>query len=527
MTTQPPAALLHELLDEAAARWPDRPAVTGPDRTVTYLELAAASRRVAHWLAGLGLRRGQRLLVGAQVSVTVPVLVYAASRLGVPFSLLHEQVRGEQLEHVLGDSEPSLLVSDFEPNRTTAAERGVVAEDLAAVTARAFGTEDGTGPEPAGQGPAAPLPAGPEPAAPLPAGPLAVDPVCLIYTSGTTSLPKAVVSTHQQMLFAARAIQQVLGYRPDDVVYSPLPLSFDYGLYQLFLGACSGAHVWLGRPAEVGPPLLTNLLRSRATVLPAVPAVADTLARLLRRAGDRGLSLRMLTNTGAAMPPDILATLRAHVPGLAVHLMFGLTECKRATIMPADGDLVRPGSSGPALPGTEVYVVDARGGRLPAGEVGEIVVRGPNVMSGYWRRPELDAQRYPKAEGLFPELRTGDYGRLDEDGYLYVEGRRDDVYKENGFRVSAIEVEAAARRLPAVSSAAVLAPDGSSPTRLFVTGTDGLSAADVLQGMRQVIEEYKIPRVCLVLPELPLTGNGKVDRKALAALANHGDRVRG
>ncbi|MCQ9178871.1 acyl--CoA ligase [Streptomyces sp. IBSBF 2953] len=507
MTTQPPAALLHELLDEAAARRPDRPAVTCHDHTLTYRELAAASRRVAYWLGGLGLRRGHRLLVSARTSTTVPVLVYAASRLGVAFSLLHEQVQGGQLEHVLNDSEPMLIVSDSEPNRATAGRQGVRAEDLATVTALAFDAESGAGP--------------------IPTAPLSVDPVCLIYTSGTTSLPKAVVSTHQQMLFAVRAIQQVLGYRPDDVVYSPLPLSFDYGLYQLFLGACGGAHVWLGRPAEVGPPLLTNLLRSRATVLPAVPAVADALARLLRRAGDRKLSLRMLTNTGAAMPQETLTVLRASIPGLDVHLMFGLTECKRATVMPANGDLARPGSSGPALPGTEVFVVDEKGERLPAGEIGEIVVRGPNVMAGYWRHAELNAQRFPKAEGLFPELRTGDFGRLDEEGYLYVEGRRDDVYKENGFRVSAVEVEAAARRLPAVGSAAVLAPDGSSPARLFVTVSGELSAADVLQAMRQVIEEYKIPRLCLVLPELPLTGNGKVDRKALAALANRVDHVRG
>ncbi|WP_405006893.1 acyl--CoA ligase [Kitasatospora purpeofusca] len=502
-----PPELLHDLLDEAAARWPDRPAVTCHGLTVTYRELADASRRVATWLGELGLRRGQRLLVSAPSSTTVPALVYAASRLGVAFSLLHEQVQGKQLEHVLQDSGPTLIISDSVLNQATAEQHCVGAEDLATATARAFDPEGAQGP--------------------VPTAPLPVDPVCLIYTSGTTSLPKAVVSTHQQLVFSVRAIQQVLGYRSDDVVYSPLPLSFDYGLYQLFLGARSGAHVWLGRPAEVGPPLLTNLLAARATVLPAVPAVADALGRLLRRAGDRRPPLRMLTNTGAAMPQDALAVLRANLPGLDVHLMFGLTECKRGTIMPANGDLARPGSSGLALPGTEVFVVDGEGKRLPAGEHGEIVVRGPNVMSGYWRQPELTAQRYPRTEGLFPELRTGDYGRVDEDGYLYVEGRRDDVYKENGFRVSAVEVEAAARRLPAVASAAVLAPDGSAPTRLFVTVTDGSTAADVLQAMRQVIEEFKIPRVCVVLPALPLTGNGKVDRKELAALANEVARVRG
>ncbi len=498
--------LLHHLLDEAAAIWPDRPAVTSGENTLTYLELADASRRLAHWIHTLGLRRGQRLVISAPASVTLPPLIYAASRLGVAFCLLHEQVRGTQLVHVLDDSEPTLLVSDSAEALAEAERRGVHAQDVAAATHHAFHTG--------------------ETDRPLLPTPLAVDTVCLIYTSGTTSLPKAVVSTHQQLVFATQAIQQVLGYRPDDVVYSPLPLSFDYGLYQLFLGCVSGAHICLGRPAEVGPMLLTNVLRSAATVLPAVPAVADALARLMRRSGSRTPALRMLTNTGAAMPQQALTALRTSIPELRVHLMFGLTECKRATIMPADEDLVRPGSSGRALPGTEVFVIDGEGRRLPAGDVGEIVVRGPHVMSGYWRRPELTAQRYRRAEGLFPELHTGDYGWLDADGYLYFSGRRDDIYKENGFRVSAREVEAAARRTAGIDAAAVLAPDGAAPARLFVTVAAPLSAADVLLGMREQIEEYKIPRSCLVLDELPLTGNGKVDRKALAALAKEDNRVR-
>ncbi|MEU3574082.1 class I adenylate-forming enzyme family protein [Kitasatospora sp. NPDC036755] len=502
MSAQP--AVLHELLDRAAERWPDRPAVSAGEHSLTYRQLVDTSRRVALLLAGHGLRRGRRLVISAPNSVELPVLVTAASRIGAPFALLHEQVRGAQLEHVLADCEPTLLVGADPDGRAAAEARGVKALDIAELTD---------------------LAAGPVPdRTALPAGPLPVDPVCLIYTSGTTSLPKAVVSTHQQLVFAAGAIQQVLGYRSDDVVYSPLPLSFDYGLYQFFLAALGGAHLRLGRPAEVGPPLLTNLERSGATVLPAVPAVADALGRLLRRAGDRALKLRLLTNTGAAMPPEALAQLRARIPGLRVQLMFGLTECKRATIMPVDGDLDRPGSSGVALPGTEVFVVGPDGARLPAGEVGEIVVRGPNVMAGYWRRPELTAERFHRAEGLFPELRTGDYGWLDDEGFLFFDGRRDDIYKENGFRVSATEVEAAARRIPGVASAAVLAPAAGRAALLFVTG--GLTSAEVLPAMREQIERFKVPGRCLVLDRLPLTGNGKVDRKALAVLAEEVERVR-
>ncbi|MEU6705568.1 class I adenylate-forming enzyme family protein [Streptomyces wuyuanensis] len=498
------ADLLHDLLDRAAAQWPERPAVTSGEHSLSYRELDAASRRLAAWLYDSGLRRGDRLVFCAPGSTAQSALVYAASRAAVAFSLLHEQVRGIQLDHVLDDCEPALLVTDDPDSRAAAQRRGVRTATTEAVAALTFAD--------------APAPDAPRP------GPLAVDPVCLIYTSGTTSLPKAVVTTHQQLTFSVEAIQTVLGYRPQDVVYSPLPLSFDYGLYQLFVSTRAGARVVIGRPAEVGPALLGNLVRAGATVLAAVPSVADALARLLSRARQDKPPLRLLTNTGAAMPAGTLQALRSALPALRVQLMFGLTECKRATIMPPDGDLDRPGSSGRALPGTEVFVVDDDGRRRPAGEVGEIVVRGPNVMAGYWRRPELTAQRFRRVEGLLPQLHTGDYGWVDEEGFLYFDGRRDDIYKENGFRVSATEVEAAARRVPGVGAAAVLPPQGPAPALLFAVGR--LPSAEVLQGMREQIEEFKIPRHCLVVDSLPLTGNGKVDRKALAALTEEATRVR-
>lgn len=503
MTAHPD--LLHAFLDRTAADRPDSSAVSSGGETLTYRALDGGSRRLARWLLERGLERGDRLVVCAPGSVLQPALVYAASRAGITFSLLHEQTRGIQLDHVLDDCEPALLVTDNADAAAAAERRNVRTVSTTVLTEVAFA--DTPVPEEA------------------PPGPLAVDPVCLIYTSGTTSLPKAVVSTHQQLTFAARAIRSVLGYRPDDVVYSPLPLSFDYGLYQLFLSTLAGAHVSLGRPAEVGPALLTNLVRANATVLAAVPSVAEALARLLRRSRGRGAPpLRLLTNTGAAMPAETLAALRAALPDLRVQLMFGLTECKRATIMPPDGDLTRPGSSGRALPGTEVFVLDEDGNRLAPGEIGEIVVRGPNVMAGYWRRPELTAQRFRRVEGLFPQLHTGDYGWVDEDGFLYFDGRRDDIYKESGFRVSATEVEAAARRVPGVTAAAVLPPQPTAPALLFVVGDVG--AGQVLDGMREQIEEFKIPGHCLPLDALPLTGNGKVDRKALAALTEEAVRVR-
>ncbi|WP_433544637.1 class I adenylate-forming enzyme family protein (plasmid) [Streptomyces sp. CA-294286] len=493
--------LLHDLIDTAANRTPDTPAVTTSQDSLTHGELAVASRSAADWMRTLGVHRGERVVVVAPSVVEVAVVVYAASRIGAPFALLHEQTRGRALAHVLDDAEPVLLLTDDEDARRLAVERGIT-------TARLSDVPRSPAPEPA---PGLP---GPGADATDVDAPLPVDPVCLIYTSGTTAAPKAVVSTHQQALFALHAIQGELKYRPDDVVYSPLPLSFDYGLYQLFLGALSGAAVHLGLPAEVGATLLRNIEAVDATVLASVPAVAETLAKLVRRSPDHGLRLRLLTNTGAAMPPQPLAVLRAAVPELRVQLMFGLTECKRAAINPPDADLEHPGSCGRALPGTEIYAAGPDGERRPPGEVGELVVRGPHVMAGYWRRPELTAQRFPRRDGLFPELRTGDHGWLDEHGFVHFAGRRDDLYKERGFRVSATEVEAAARRVGGVEQAAVLPPADGSPAILVMVSERG--PADVLDAMREEIEEFKVPRRCVPLPALPLTRNGKVDRKALA-----------
>jgi acyl-CoA synthetase (AMP-forming)/AMP-acid ligase II len=473
--------LLHELLDRTASDRPDATAISHGTTTLTYRELDQASRRIAGWLTGRGVGRGDRVVIALPTDPIVPALLYGCSRVGAVFIVLHEQVPEVTLAHVLADSEPVLVITDKDEVHPFDAP---------------FETPTV----------------------------LDVDPVCLIYTSGSTGMPKAVVSTHAQATFAVAAIQSQLGYRPDDVVFCALPLSFDYGMYQVFLSTVGGSHLRLAPASAAGPQLLGQLNDCGATVLPAVPGLAKGLARLLSRPRVQVPPLRLLTNTGAAMPVPALADLRRQIPGLHVQLMFGLTECKRATIMPVDEDLRRPGASGKALPGTEVFTIDADGRRLPAGEVGEIVVRGPNVMAGYWRRPELTAQRFHRADGLFPQLRTGDYGWLDEDGFLYFAGRRDDVYKENGFRVSATEVEAAAHRVTGVDGAAVLPPgaDGEGAT-LFVRTE--LEPHEVLDRLRTELEAFKVPHICLVVPEIPLTRNGKIDRAELSRMLSDGSHV--
>jgi acyl-CoA synthetase (AMP-forming)/AMP-acid ligase II len=487
---------LHDLLDRAA---PDRPSVGCGTEIQTYRETVTASRQIARILTAQGVRRGDRVVVAVAPDVLVPAVLYGCSRVGGVFCVLGEQMPPAAYAHVLDDAEPTVVITDSPDVRKLAGERGITCLSLADLRTP---TRNGT----------------------LPAGPIPVDPVCLIYTSGSTGKPKAVVTTHAQLTFVVAAIQSVLEYRADDVVFCPLPLSFDYGLYQIFLSTMASARIQLATAADAGPRLLAELHRTGTTVLPAVPGVARALARLLSRPAAEPPAIRLMTNTGSAMPDGVLHELRQRIPGLGVQLMFGLTECKRTTIMPVDEDLRRPGSGGKALPGTEVYAVDADGRRLPPGDIGELVVRGPHVMAGYWRRPELTAQRFPRADGLFPQLRTGDYGWLDDDGYLYFVGRRDDLYKERGFRVSASEVEVAANRITGVEAAAVLPPADDRPDATLVVVTQ-LPAHEVLVLLRSELEEFKVPRRCHVVPRIPLTSNGKVDRAALAQLTVDGSHA--
>jgi amino acid adenylation domain-containing protein len=477
-------SVLHGLLDRRAAAMPDARALTRGSTTWTYAELRDRSLAYAAWLARRGVGRGDRVLVVAPHAAESAALAFAASRLGAIFAVISDQIRPYLLEHVLADSAPRLVVGTSEAAATAESLFDGPTHELDDLPKHPL---DGVG------------------ARHVPA----TDPVAFIYTSGSTAKPKAVVSPHRQVVFATGAIQSRLRYRPGDTVWCCMPLSFDYGLYQVFLACAAGAHLVLGDAAQAGPPLVRELEAHGATVLPLVPSLAATLVRLVSRTGRPPSGLRMVTNTGAALSPAASAQLRELVPGLDVVPMFGLTECKRVSIAEPNSDVERPGSVGTPLPGTEAWVVDPDGRRLPPGETGELVVSGPHVMAGYWRAPELTAVRF--RDGL---LYTGDQCRLDADGHLYFAGRTDDIYKQQGFRVSAVEVEAAAMDVPQVELAAVLPPSGDEPARLLVTGA--ITEAELARELAARLEDHKVPPQISVVESFPLSVNGKVDKRRLA-----------
>ncbi|MGW7573843.1 class I adenylate-forming enzyme family protein [Streptomyces sp. NPDC054765] len=486
-------ALRHviDVLDHAAAAHGGEAAVTDDHGDWSYSQLAHHSRRFARWLRRTGVSAGDRVVVHAAVRREFVAMLYGCLRAGAVFVPLGPAITAYQLGQVIGDAEPRLIITDRMPPGPAAATVWSP-QDLWAELRRT----DGPMPDPCAEAEVAPA-----------------DAALLIYTSGSTAAPKAVVSPHERVLWAARAVAARLRYQADDVVLCRLPLAFDYGLYQVFLCALAGARlVLLSQAADLR--LAAVARECGATVVPLVPSLATMLLHSARR--DPGPSrIRLFTNTGEELPREVLAQLREHFPRAGIQLMYGTTECKRISILEADGDLRRPGSVGRALDGTRIRILAADGCPAGPGETGEIVVSGPHVMAGYWRAPEQTAARFrTDLDTGEVWLHTGDFGHLDGDGYLSFHGRGDGMFKRHGVRTSAAEIESAARDIPGVSHAVLLPPTDRRDMLLCVVTT--LTPAEVLRHLGGLLDPARVPDRCRVFDRFPLSSNGKTDRAWLS-----------
>jgi len=514
LTWCPPTGI-HGYLADAAARVPERPFLRTAERVVTYAEAWDQARRLASWLASHGVERGDRVAIHVRNRTELPVALFAASLLGAIHVVLNAKLRPAGAAKILAQCEPKAVIADAD-----------CLENLTGIdptTARLL----------CGEGACEGWTAWEEAVAAEPwvrdwPG-IDVDPASLVFTSGSTGTPRGVTLTHANILFVTGAIQERLGYREDDVVGCFLPLSFDYGLYQIFLTAQAGACLYVGDPDQVGPMLPGLLRQAGVTVLPGVPTIFAALLKLHDRRPYALPDLRAVTNTGERLPPAYIEKLRAGFPGLLVFVMFGLTECKRVSILRPE-ELDRKGDTvGRALAGTEVYAVDAEGNRLSPGIVGELVVRGRHVALGYWRAPEETARRFRKrAPESAVELFTGDQGSVDEEGFIRFAARADDLIKHRGHRLSPVEVENEACAIPGVVEAGVLHREADDTLHLFATVSDErIDGAAIVAALGASLEPAKVPNVVHLRPELPRSMNGKIDRKALRAwLETSGEEVR-
>ena len=522
----PDATLLHELVTRAADRTPAAPALTCGAATWTYEALAAEVGRVASALAALALPRGARVGIYLEKRFEMVVASFAAPAAGGAFVPLNPLLKSEQVGFILRDCNVRVLVTSPERLATLQEELANCPDLLHVVL-----TE-----RPAGAAvPATQALHDWRALAGTGAGGRRVidcDMTAILYTSGSTGKPKGVVLSHRNMVAGAKSVASYLGNHAQDTLLAALPLSFDAGFSQLTTAFHSGARVVLLNyllPRDV----LKALERERVSGLTAVPPLYIQLSQLDWPPAIND-HLRYFANTGGRMPRETLQALRQRVPAARPFLMYGLTEAFRSTYLPPEEVDRRPDSIGKAIPNAEILVLREDGSECAPDEPGELVHRGALVGMGYWGDAEKTAERYRllpvgvggREAGLqIPEVAvySGDTVRRDADGFLYFIGRRDEMMKTSGYRVSPTEVEEvlyATRLVGECVAFGVDHPTLGQAIQVIASAPDGSAAVDadaLLAQCRVHMPAYMVPHgIEGAQGPLPRNPNGKIDRKQLA-----------
>ena len=503
---------VEQFLDDSAARFPDKVALIADNARLTYSDLKKCADHLATELMLRGVARGDRVVIFMDNSWKTVVALFAVLKAGAVFSVINATTKPAKLALVLNNCRATALITQarlYAAATQAATEarsvRHIFVSDMSgtanfqdAIDFDEALTQPGTPPKQPG---------------------ISLDLAMLVYTSGSTGVPKGVMMTQANVVAAATSITTYLENTADDVILSALPMSFDYGLYQVLMSVKLGATLVLEKSFAFPQAVLNKLNAERVTGFPLVPTMAALILQMKDLRPGAFPHLRYLTNTAAALPPAHVQRLQELFPGTRLYSMYGLTECKRCTYLPPEQLAKRPGSVGIAIPGTEAYVVDEEGNRAKSGEVGELVIRGPHVMKGYWENAA--ATDHVLRPGPYPwekVLYTGDLFRTDDDGFLYFVGRKDDIIKTRGEKVSPKEVENVIYALPGVREVAVVGVEDpilgmAIKAYVCVSPDAGLTPQDIIRHCARSLEDYMVPKHVEFRDELPKSANGKISRR--------------
>jgi len=497
------AALLAELpqrLNEIPRRWseraPEAPALWDRGMYWSFRRLTAATEEAAALLRKLGVRPGDRVMIVAENCAAQVALIFGAAAIDAWSVVVNARLSQPEIDGIAEDSGARriLFTVVVSPNAAAHAER------LGAVRMRESWLGE--------------LAVGPlnEHCAPEPVEASGEAQVAgLLYTTGTTGRPKGVMLTHRNLLFIAAISSRLRGLRPDDRVYGVLPLSHVYGLASVTLGSLhAGASVFL--VARYSPRALMDALQNEGiTILQGVPAMYARLLECERsRWSPADSRLRFLYAGGSPLDP----TLKREVErlfGQPLHNGYGMTESSPTISQTLRAAPRSDISVGPPIPGIETRIVDPGGRDAPDGKPGELWVRGPNVMKGYYRQPELTEATV----GPGGWLRTGDVLRKDPEGALFVLGRTKELIIRSGFNVYPVEVEAAINSHPAVRQSAVVGRQvarGNEEVVAFVEPVQErtLAVDELRTHLAERLSPYKCPTHIVVVPSLPAAATGKI-----------------
>jgi amino acid adenylation domain-containing protein len=515
--------LVNEFLEQSAKRFPAKEALIFQNRRLTYLEIENASNSLANALIQYGMQKQDRVAIYLENSFEHILSIFGVLKSSGIFVIINPQAKTKKVEYILKDCQVKILITDSKrleeifpvvsncPNLSSI----IISDDYKKLYSISHSNVN-------------PIISSFDDALHnYPTTRLSNqcddnDLASLIYTSGSTGNPKGVMLTHLNMVSAANSIIEYLENVSEDIIINCLPISFDYGLYQILMAFKFGGTVVLEKSFIYPYQIIELIAKEKVTGFPIVPTIASILLQLKNLYKYDFSNLRYITSTAQTLPTNHIFQLQKLFPKTKIYSMYGLTECKRVSYLPPEELLKRPTSVGKAMPNTETYIIDEHGEKITKpGAIGELVVIGPNVMKGYWNLPE--ATEMCLKPGLFPGekvLFTGDLFKMDAEGFLYFIARKDDIIKTAGEKVSPKEVENVLYDIEDIHEVGVIGvPDEilGQAIKAFVVlkKNSKLTEKDIILHCSKLLENFMVPKFVEIRQQLPKTSTGKIRKKGL------------
>ena len=520
--TSIPQRLLGEALLFSTRQTPDKTAIIAKGKEYSYSELMASAEKLSRHLVKSGIKKGDRIAISLENSWQSVVSIYGATLSGAVFLVINPQTKADKLQYILNDSGAKVLISssmlknELSPalkDLKTIREVIIFGDEKLITLADSSFRLSNFNAIISGQCDEIRMP-----------DIIPNDLAALLYTSGSTGFPKGVMMTHQSMVFTSWSLIEYLRLSDEDRILLLLPLAFDYGLYQLLMSITVGGTLIVEQSFIFTASIYRNIEKYKPTVFPGVPTI---YAMMIASSKENPLvfdCIQKVTNTAAALPAGFIPDLKKIFPNALIFKMYGLTECKRVCYLEPELIDLKPTSVGKAIPGTEVFLLDNEGNPVPTGESGILHIRGPHVMLGYWNKKELSMEMLKP--GILPGekiLSSNDLFKMDEEGFLYFQGRTDDIIKTRGEKVSPIEIENVIYKIEGIQEVAVLGiPDEimgeSIVAHVTVQDLVKLNEKDIQKECMSKLEVFMVPQKVIFLDKMPKSPNGKIDKKELKKL---------
>jgi len=504
--------LVNEFLEKTTKRFPEKVSLVYKKKRITYSEIEKSANSLANALINNDLQKQDRVAIYLENSVESVISIFGILKASGVFVIINPQVKSKKLKYILNDCQVKILITDTKhlkeisndlsnyPNLnliiTVDEDENLNSKTISLTEALKHSTKC--------------------PQSECKDNDLA----SIIYTSGSTGHPKGVMLTHLNMVSAAESIIQYLKNTSDDIIINCLPLSFDYGLYQILMTFKSGGTVILEKSFLYPYTIIDLIIKEKVTGFPIVPAIAAILLKLKNLQKYDFSSLRYITSTAQALPTKHITDLKKVFPHVDVFSMYGLTECKRVSFLAPDLLLKKPTSVGKAMPNVETFIIDNNGKKITKpGEIGELVIKGSNIMKGYWNLPDETNNRLkidPSSRKKI--LLSGDLFKMDDEGFLYFIARKDDIIKTAGELVSPKEIENVLYEIEDVKEAVVIGIAdeimGYAIKAIVVLNSDSkISVNDIILHCSKNLENFMVPKFVEIIPQLPKTLTGKIDKK--------------